>query len=806
MSTNLVRKVWGSIAFVVSLIMVLGATVSFAAPSPVIRARPLTPQEIKDAGLTNTTQQASGIPNAGLGTPLYLEVLVSNKALRVASSSFTIVSHPAASTATLQASPLRTNTVGGITNVLSYDIGDQGAYVIAGRTMLVPDIASKPVVNGDYVVAASVTFTNNSTVRVTNTFYGSVFIGCMDLPFDLTGAGLCVLCHNAPYAGSKMDYWSQTAHASALTRKINGTEGQFKSTCISCHSLGYDTTATATNGGFDDVALLSGWTFPTNLTTAALAANPNGATNNWNLMPDALKNKSNIQCESCHGPADRHAKNLGDKAAIGISLSAGNCGFCHDSMTHHVKNYEWKQSVHGSGGDTYRPYSYYTNWIYSSSNYAGVMNPRFYNTCGHCHSAEGFILDTDPNWAAETNPLALGTGYEGITCAACHDPHTVGMGDYQLRVFTNLVLMNNYTNTLGGTGLLCMQCHHDRINAPDVDRVSVNSTNTYAPHHSPQGDMLLGKNALQYGMQMPSSGHINLLEDSCVECHMAEGPTNGPALNHIGGHTWNLSYTTNSTTYELTETCVKCHGDIDGFNFGGIDYDHDGVVEGVQAEVQGLLDTLAKLLPYSNTTTHVISYGTTNKPSSKGWWSLAEKKGAYNYLFVWEDRSMGVHNPKYATAILQASIDDLRGGIDVDRDGLLDSWEIANFGSITNQDGLGDPDLDGLVNRLEMAAGTNPNNADSDGDGISDLVEIQCGSNPLDPLSKPTTNAVAKLPAIELAYLPGKMGVTQHFESVDILSGSWTNVGPSFISSNTWFYQLQSLRNATQKFFRVVTE
>ena len=209
-----------------------------------------------------------------------------------------------------------------------------------------------------------------------------------------------------------------------------------------------------------------------------------------------------------------------------------------------------------------------------------------------------------------------------------------------------------------------------------------------------------------------------------------------------------------------------------------------------------MVNTLALLLPPvgSTTVTPTAAY------------TLSQRKALYNYLFVTEDRSHGVHNPKYAAAILQASIDDLTGGIDVDRDGLLDSWEMANFGSLTAQTGAGDPDHDGVPNALEMAAGTNPNNSDSDGDGLSDLAELQGGSNPLSASSKLTTNAVNMLPALELAYLPGTLGVTQQFQSVTALtlSSSWTNIGSPFVSSNAWFYNLQSTRNTSNKFYRVI--
>jgi hypothetical protein len=53
---------------------------------------------------------------------------------------------------------------------------------------------------------------------------------------------------------------------------------------------------------------------------------------------------------------------------------------------------------------------------------------------------------------------------------------------------------------------------------------------------------------------------------------------------------------------------------------------------------------------------------------------------------------------------------------DSDADGLLDSWEISNFGeNLNNQHASGDPDGDGVVNFIEMKLGSNPNSTASNG-------------------------------------------------------------------------------------------
>ena len=61
-----------------------------------------------------------------------------------------------------------------------------------------------------------------------------------------------------------------------------------------------------------------------------------------------------------------------------------------------------------------------------------------------------------------------------------------------------------------------------------------------------------------------------------------------------------------------------------------------------------------------------------------------------------------------SVTVLTSSV--ARIDLDSDHDGLGDAWELANFGSLTNQNGNMDSDADGNSNLQEFLDGTNPNN------------------------------------------------------------------------------------------------
>ena len=152
--------------------------------------------------------------------------------------------------------------------------------------------------------------------------------------------------------------------------------------------------------------------------------------------------------------------------------------------------------------------------------------------------------------------------------------------------------------------------------------------------------MVEGVNAITYGKFIPSGSHNAVIPDVCVGCHMQPVATTHPAFGKAGGHT-SMSYqvvnggTTN--TVDLVDTCVKCHGPIEHFNFARKDYDGDGVIDGVQAEVQHLLDNLSRLLPnstYRADGNYVADGLVKSSVSVKTNWPTRFLNAAWNWQFV----------------------------------------------------------------------------------------------------------------------------------------------------------------------------
>ncbi len=641
--------------------------------------RPLTAGDVATYGLPASTEYSGGLYTLGIGTPVYLEVDVTLNAAY--SSTITNITWTNTTAPIGSAAVVTSNTFP--TNLPVFLPSDRFVYQVApvasGRAVLRPDLT------GQYTVTATIA-TTMGTTNVSVNLNAEKYMG----------VSVCEACHSGSPAPDIYPFWANTLHATMFTRGIDGIlSSHYNSTCIKCHTVGYDTNASSlADNGFYSVAQKDNWTFPSVL-----------ASTNFAAMPANLQNLANIQCENCHGPGSDHAYAFGQTNTPGwplldVSYSSGVCNQCHDDAPGHPQGTQWYVSAHAGGLSTA----------------ATIPTGAGHDQCVQCHTANGFI--TAMTDAASTNTVfaPTNTAYTPIGCQTCHEPHgqTVPSNDSHLiRSMASVKFGNGTVITNGGEGNLCMNCHHSRDGSAVTNVANYPKGlftwaggSSFGPHDGPQGDMLEGINAITYGLVLPSSAHRFTVSNTCVGCHMQTLASTDPGFLLAGGHTFEMSYNvvTNGVTNKISKVsvCAQCHGQIASFDFPVEDYNGDGVIQGVQTEVQSMLNQLSTLLP---TKAGVLDGLVKSSLSPTTNWTTAQLNAAYNWQFVANDGSLGVHNAPFATGLLKASIANLTGTSVPG--GLPDSWVIQYFGSITNPNGApnADPAGDGIPNWLKYCHG-----------------------------------------------------------------------------------------------------
>lgn len=752
-------------------LLILAAALPARAATPALTgqviARPLTPGDKVSYGLPSSLEVSGGLTTVGVGTPVYLEaqINVAIPAADITGVTWVLTNRPAGSAAVLQSSPLGTN-------VPIYEPGDRAAFQVASRTLLRPDVT------GQYAVMATITTATEGTTNVLFNITSGTYVG----------VNTCALCHSGGLVAKDMvQSWQTTGHSQIFTEGINGLLGHYSQSCLQCHTVGYDSNTNAVDGGFDDVATQTGWQFPTVLT--------NG---NWDAMPSALKNLANIQCENCHGPGSEHAYALGNTnisnwPRLSVTVNSGDCNQCHDAPTHHIKGTEWYSSKHALA--------------------SRIPTGPTRAACVACHTSLGFLARID-GWSS-TN-----TSYAAIGCQTCHEPHGMTSptnNPHLLRVLNNVTMPDGTVVTNAGEGSLCLECHHTRNGAAATNIANYQQGlptwlggSSFGVHDSPQGDMIEGINAITYGKTMPSSAHRYTVTNLCVGCHMQAtlAPTD-PTFLKSGGHTFHMSATlvsTNGVTniVDRVDACAQCHGPIASFDMPVQDYDGDGVIDGVQTEVQHLMDKLSTMLPssaYVSNGNYLADGLVKTSVSVKTNWPTKFLNAAYNWQFVNNDGSRGVHNAPYATALLKASIADLTG--DANNDGLPDSWQVQYFGSANNANAApnANPSGDGIPNWLKYSLGLDPT---VKGTAMPGGVVLANGKNLVNPVVSPgSTNTIAIYTAAEVAFNT-EVGKTYQIQAISSLSETWSNVGSPIAGTGNPMSYVTPTRGNAQQFFRVI--
>jgi hypothetical protein len=270
-------------------------------------------------------------------------------------------------------------------------------------------------------------------------------------------------------------------------------------------------------------------------------------------------------------------------------------------------------------------------------------------SCAQCHSHQGFV-----EWATTgevSADIATPTAWECSTCHGLHRTFTETLEDsvdYALRK-TDAV-PGYYDATLmldvNPSSNLCVNCHQARTSYTNMITTAGDSakiTSTHAgPHHGPQANLLLGINGSVAGT--PFADHM---AQGCVGCHMYE--TTGDETNINGGHTF----------WPAAEKCNSCHSGPDVVFPGrslSDDFEHEPYYDyrGFQSDMADKLEMLADLLVEAGVfdSTHTVIPAT---------YSIAQYNAFWNYTYINEDRSHGVHNPYYTETLLDAAITGLGG-------------------------------------------------------------------------------------------------------------------------------------------------
>lgn len=452
---------------------------------------------------------------------------------------------------------------------------------------------------GVYEVRVHVT--DNVFIGIGNTPVGVGMYAPTVTPYYVGGQGDGCSCHS----GGSVAEWEETAHAHAWASLQES--GHPASYCNPCHTVGYE--GELGNSGYDEAPIAK---------------------------------FEDVQCENCHGPASEHPANpVG--GTIEVSFDADNCGICHEG-SHHPYMSEWEESPH--------------NFDAGSAHGAPVNGG-----CEGCHegvaAAERLAGDLSVFYGGAPYGTAprdtMDHPIAGIVCSTCHDPHS-DENPGQIRAVDDVPLVTangeSPVITEGGTGKLCMHCHHARrAPEPQIEE----GYDHFGPHANPQADMMAGKSAFHgvapQDFVWARPVHLNVV-NSCKTCHLNMAEYTSEAEPAVTGHTF----------LPTVEACEPCHGVLETFDDirANDDYDGNGQVDGVQTEVHGLLVKLEEALYESGIDTTggadlAEALGDTLRSTK------LQREAGYNWIFVEDDKSMGIHNPFYCVQILQQAYNHLTG-------------------------------------------------------------------------------------------------------------------------------------------------
>lgn len=356
-----------------------------------------------------------------------------------------------------------------------------------------------------------------------------------------------------------------------------------------------------------------------------------------------------VQCEACHGPASSHVELAQDagrrpndeelvaiRSAIYRSPDPQVCGQCHSQGTDAEQHPYPAGYVPGAAlsdffqlvpedsadhwwlpGHAKQTYMQYNEWLTSThaTSLVDVQESEFADeSCLTCHSQDArqtaaliALVEEGEREGEPLAPLTPSQAQWGVTCTACHDPHT----DSGLP-----------GNLVAETYPLCTSCH-------------VNPENASFIHH-PTTEMFEGVSLVE-GIDGTPGVHFSM-EDGprCATCHMQPAPVQDGTTRITHGFTPVLP----GTSDVLLSACEGCHSDLTTTDLTLLVRDTQDAVSGRLRAAQTQLERLTA--------------------PEAGSAMLARYEQAVAALdFIQNDGSLGVHNYDYVDTLLTAAEQNL---------------------------------------------------------------------------------------------------------------------------------------------------
>jgi len=398
----------------------------------------------------------------------------------------------------------------------------------------------------------------------------------------------CQRCHNTHY-----NNWVVTRHAGAFQTLVAAGQDQ-NPACIGCHVVG-----SGQRGGFGDAA--------------------------------TTRQFEGVQCENCHGPARDHVNNVDDPTKRPpTNIAASVCGQCHNG-THHPTYDEWSSSGHAK-----------VTQEVAEELEAGTVA----NSCGLCHSGDVRKLAYIENVTPVPPDLLKGVPVDemnAVTCAICHDPHkatgnsaptNTSGEDYQLRYpeVKSPVPSNSIAVVTDASRYnICGQCHHSR------GRVWTSTTR--GPHHSIQANVYIGEMPVPDGTLplVPNTNTVHrFVPEQCSTCHMQTKEFESNESPADSGHTFQVNL--------AGCVAVGCHPSQES-----VATDKTTLQTTVQTGLNAIAARLGDPSPWQYSAEGGPPEKTATTPP--GTYTQADipdaiKQVRFEYEYVSNDGSLGVHNPE----------------------------------------------------------------------------------------------------------------------------------------------------------------